>query len=161
MAENDLRKRWDIHLVSQERISLTACLDNVLVSIKNSDLDLTIQKMLLRFYTELKAYYNDHDLINDAALIKEYTESYLTNHSMHLIYGVLAAESPAPKINNEVEKELGNLLHDSCVVIRQQSASFLKALGQVEQYSTPHPKKLDEDFYADDAKEDYNRNRIT
>jgi hypothetical protein len=145
-SQSDLKRKWDIHLVNHERNNLIEYLERVLEAIKKSSLDNNIQKALLIFYKEIKTYYHDQDLVNDSQTIKEYTKSYLVNHSMPLIQGVIKYEKPSIEVNRAV----GELLIDLHTLLRQQSVRLIKALEQVEPYAKLTTKKSDEDFYSND-----------
>lgn len=147
---NDIEKKWAIHSVHSERNKLVACLDEVINTINNSTLECRIKNILFSFYKEIKDYYteqNHQDLINNSTIIKEYSQSYLINHDMVLIHGMLAKEHIHQPATNEAIEALLRDLHQQ---LQKNSSSLIGALQQVHVYAKPSSKKLDEEFYADD-----------
>ena len=147
MTENNLQKKWSIHLVNYERTNLIICLDQVLTTVKGFNLDLDKQHALSDMYIEFKKFYQESDLVNDSILVQEYTKSYLTTGSMNLIQmAVLTHEHCIQTSDNEVTERL----HSLHTQIHELGVKLIGALKQVEPYAEKSSRKLDEDFYADD-----------
>ncbi len=156
--ENEIKKKWDIHCAHVERTNLVKCLDDVLDTIKNSDLELRTKKTLSTFYNELRTYYASpsiQDLVNNAKMIHEYSETYLANHNMLLIVGVLTQQ----RLDSQEIRTAVETLQQVPSQLREQSTSLIQALQQIEPYAIQDCKKLDEDFYGDEENTQHNKCR--
>jgi len=147
--ENEVKKKWDIHCAHVEQANLLKCLDNILDTIKDSSLAKNTKHALTTFYKELQTYYASQsieELVNNSKALQEYSETYLENHNMLLIVGVLTQEG----INSyEIGLSVKTLQHVPSL-LREQGSILINALKKVEPYAIRVTKKLDEDFYADE-----------
>lgn len=149
-AENEVKKKWAIHCAKIEQEKLLNCLDGVMMSIENASLEKQTKQVLISFYSELKSHYKNQsteDLVNHAKALQEYSESYLENHNILLLEGILAQEKiPAYERSIAIET-----LQHAPLQLREKGCALNNALKAVEPYAVKRHKKLDEDFYADDS----------
>ena len=147
--EDDIKKKWAIHRAQVEQDHVIKCLDSILLTIKESLLEKGTKHVLAKFYLELKEYYasqSNDELINNAKVLQEYSATYLENHNMLLLVGVLTQE----KIDSYEIAKAVQILQKAPSQLRDQGTKLINTLKEVEPYAVPRKQKLDEDFYNED-----------
>ncbi|RUR12302.1 hypothetical protein [Legionella sp. km772] len=156
--EKEVKKKWAIHCAQVEQTKLINCLSSILDTIKNAPLEKTTKHALSTFYNELKNYYAGQsidDLVNNSRALQEYSGTYLENHNMLLLVGVLTQEKIIPY---EVSLAVKTLQHVPSQ-LREQGTTLINALQAIEPYAIKINRKLDEDFYADEERSPSNKLR--
>lgn len=147
--EKEVQKKWAIHCAKIEQENLVKCLDDVIDTIKKTLLEKETKHVLITFYQELKSYFANlttEELINNAKALQEYSETYLENHNMLLLVGVLNQEKLIPYEISLAVKALQRVPAQ----LREKGSSFINALKGIEPYAVAINKRLDEDFYIDE-----------
>lgn len=148
-SEQEIQKKWAIHCAKIEQEHLAKCLSKVIDTIKETSLEKRTKHVLITFYQELKNYFanlSTEELINNAKALQEYSETYIENHNMLLLVGVLNQEKIIPYEVTLAVKALQGIPAQ----LREKGNRFINALKGVEPYAVTINKRLDEDFYNDE-----------